>query len=264
MEKLKNIKCLVALNVIFIVICIISCCVIINNNTKKNDCPKCENSNSTIVENCNTNIEKHSVSDEKKEEPEIHPTTLYKCLEDDSNDNECIVFNDEDLKVKIKDEPSETSYGFTQYLYINEKSYNLNQIEQIKKEDLGDYTNVYDINKLWDNYFYVILDSEPGLSIVLIFNYDGEIVTNINNMKTRQIRGASYDEGYFYTYEKNLPDNEQLCRQFGENDIIAVSRIFKYLGNGKVDDGTIFMKHTTLDIIRKMNVYSCEQWLNRR
>lgn len=31
MEKLKDIKYLIAINVVFVIVCIISCCVIINN-----------------------------------------------------------------------------------------------------------------------------------------------------------------------------------------------------------------------------------------
>lgn len=43
MEKLKDIKCLIAINVAFIIVCIFSCCFIINSKSKKCDCPKCEN-----------------------------------------------------------------------------------------------------------------------------------------------------------------------------------------------------------------------------
>lgn len=53
MEKLKDIKYLIALNIIFIVVCIICCCVIIKNKSNRCDCPKCEitNNENTIQEN---------------------------------------------------------------------------------------------------------------------------------------------------------------------------------------------------------------------
>ena len=48
MEKIKDVKYLIAVNIIFIIVCILSCCLIVNNikkNTKQCDCPKCEATN---------------------------------------------------------------------------------------------------------------------------------------------------------------------------------------------------------------------------
>ena len=71
MEKIKNVKYLIAVNIIFIIVCILSCCLIVNNikkNTKQCDCPKCETTNNgvkdePILNNENSN---EQINEDKK------------------------------------------------------------------------------------------------------------------------------------------------------------------------------------------------------
>jgi len=182
MEKLKDIKYLIALNVIFIVVCIISCCVIINNKSKKYDCPKCEITN-------NENTVQENKIDEKNDNKYLNNTDLsemvknvaFHCL--DREEGYCLLA-DTNNKVELKNISNNPAVQYKS-IFINGNEYSLDGNDGIYSVKETTDNNIF-VEYIHDSeIYYILLDDnanklsdfkelyEEGYNNRIYYNIDG-------------------------------------------------------------------------------------------
>lgn len=125
-----------------------------------------------------------------------------------------------------------------------------------------------EIRKLSDNYLMIESCYQDGYShATYIVDYNGNLVTNFNEIVGEKqftshalisLSDRTYSDGYFYIYTVDYDSYEKygqyfngICEGYDERDVLSRGYKFKYLGNGKVDDGKIINEVTVKDYLDK-------------
>lgn len=122
------------------------------------------------------------------------------------------------------------------------------------------------VQKLYDGYLMVESCYQDGYTLVTyIIDQNGNLITNFNELigdnqftshSLIPTYDKSYDNGYFYIYTVDSESSyvtyfEDVCTGYDAADVLGRNYKFKYLGNGKVDKGTIIDEVTVNDYLKK-------------
>lgn len=264
MEKLKDIKYLIALNVIFIVVCIISCCVIINNKSKKCDCPKCEITN-------NENTVQENKIDEKNDNKYLNNTDLsemvknvaFHCL--DKEEGYCLLA-DTNNKVELKNISNNSVVQYNS-IFINGNEYSLDGNDGIYHVKETDDKNVF-LEYVHDSEIYYILLDENARKLTdfkemyedgyknriyyINYNHDGD---------GNYVVYSHYDIGNPYVSAFNY------CGLVDDDKIIEIEKEYRYneLGNFEMVSKKTYTTNEAIERDKEHTRFaSCEEYLNNR
>lgn len=251
MEKIKDVKYLIAVNIIFIIVCILSCCLIVNNikkSTKQCDCPKCEATNNGVKEET-TIIEDDNNAGENQFDKKQYMwnNTNFECAE--KNDDYCLLAN---TKNKIE-------------FFLNDR------IDQIK---INGYS--YKLNQ---GSFYAVSEDNSGNVFVMyaydihdhfiLFDSHANVITNFEEFydKSYDVNYVRYEDDKYIikSYPFSTAYGVAYCDSMNETDVFEREKILKY--NDKLE--VISDKNLTLkDIIEiekdVSGFASCKEYLDSK
>lgn len=273
MERLKDIKYLIAFNVIFIVVCIISCCVIINNKSKKCNCPKCEITNNEIINNNkdNSNTNEDDTEDDGSNYINIMENAdffrQFSCIE--KKEKYCLIKNDDNLKVEI-----EINSDYNYVLVVNGNRFLPDAVEY--------HVAITDLQFLNDGYIYVQFGIQGlgPMDKAYILDFNGNVISKSTDIDYI-LNDGNYDRDAAYIKFEN---NKLLLSNtvFGDgglgvicsnkkynsgwwpeyNQNVYVIFNYEYVGNGKLSEVNRRYKTFSELLQEQYGVSTCEE-LNR-
>lgn len=262
MEKLKDIKYLIAINVVFVIVCTISCCVIINNKSKKCDCAKSETINNEVISDNtdNTQVTENDNENEKTNSVEKYDNFRnFSCIE--KNENYCLFKNDDDLKIEIE------ANSVLNYTVI------INGNKFIPDFDYLSYLD--DIQVLYDGYVYVQY-GEQGmgpLEKAFILDSNANVITRTTDIDYI-IDGIDHADIKFEDNKLYLTNIifgggglSVICtsdKKPSNNANVYINYKYEYIGNGKISE----VSHTSSNFSEYLQAHTgystCEEYLNNR
>ena len=168
----------------------------------------------------------------------------------------CLLNDDSNFKIELKDPVSETDYipesDLISYLIINNRELSFK----------GFYID--EVRMLYDGYLYVSLyDTSIGYdNKVYIIDSDGDIVNDVNNFITDlMIDSSRYDNGIISYYTDAIDSPANVCYNLDYNrmkpdSIVLKSIELKYVGKGKL---SVINReeYTFLQYLKELGYNSC-------
>ena len=219
MERLKNVKYLIVINVVFIIVCILSCYFIINSKSNKCDCPKCETTSDEIISD---NKDDSQVYEEKKDNSYCENVTTNVCVNSvyeliGSGDNYIL---DDDLNIRtISDKISLVNYSKYADIEVVDGSlvfkiheYSIDSIKGVVIDDSLDKFMNYNIPGEKIKYIYTFYYQPSGDTFIYL-------LTDNNNLYKSKYKHLIKENEYDFN---SVIDFKLVCSNVSDMKLISV------------------------------------------